>query len=368
MAAYGPYMREIEEWAGLFEEVVIAAPCRSGAGPADCAKVRAGNVWVAPVPELGGRTMARRLELLGGLPRMLWALAKTMRGADAIHVRCPGNVGLVGAVLAPLFSERVIAKYAGQWGGKDGEAWTYRLQKAILRSRWWRGPVIVYGDWPGEPSHVVPFFNSSLTGSQMDRAKRAAASERLEGPRRVLFVGRLSHEKRAETLIRACAQLRREGLPLHCEVVGEGPERERLEDLVRELGLGGQVALLGGLGFEGVLAAYERADLLVLPSETEGWPKVLAEAMAFGVPCVATDRGLNPWMLGEGRGLTARFDDVGGFAEAIRTILTEDDETRRRRREACARFGQQYTIEGVRQGLKEIMERWWGVELRRTET
>jgi glycosyltransferase involved in cell wall biosynthesis len=353
----------MEEWASLFQQVQIAAPCREVGAPADSAEIRAKHVRISPLPELGGRKWQDKAGLVVSLPMLCWALIEAMRGAEAIHVRCPGNVGLMSAALAPLFSRRLIAKYAGQWRGYRGEPWSYRAQRWILRSRWWKGPVVVYGEWPGEPEHVVPFFNSALTEGQMDRARLAASHGRRGGLWQILFVGRLSAAKQAETVIRACGRLSTDGLQLRCELIGEGPELGRLRALVHELGLERTIRLQGGASFEGVLEAYEKADLLVLPSETEGWPKVLAEAMAFGVPCVATDRGLNPWMLGEGRGLTAKFGDVEGFAAAIRTILTEDEDARRRRRAACAEFGQRYSIDDVREGLRGIMERAWGVKL-----
>ncbi len=55
------------------------------------------------------------------LPPMIWQLIACLRRADAVHVRCPGNLGLLGVLIAPLFSRRLIAKYAGQWTGYPGK-------------------------------------------------------------------------------------------------------------------------------------------------------------------------------------------------------------------------------------------------------
>src|SRR5450759_4705273 len=115
--AYGPYAREIDVWADLFPKVVIAAPLRHGSPPADCLAFTRSNISVFPVKETGGQSLKAKLVQVVCLPALIASLCKAMHKADAIHVRCPGNLGLLGVVLAPLFSRRLVAKYAGQWSG-----------------------------------------------------------------------------------------------------------------------------------------------------------------------------------------------------------------------------------------------------------
>lgn len=361
--SYAPYVLEMEIWARLFTRLTIAAPLRESAPPGDCPPFLAGNIEVYPMRETGGRGLGAKLLQLILAPGLALRLARQMTRHDAVHVRCPGNLGLLGALLAPLFARRMIAKYAGQWDGYPGEAWSCRLQRRLLGSRWWRGPALVYGEWPGAAPHITPFFNSAMTRAQMEPAALAALRPRGgDGPRRLLFVGRLSKAKGADLAIECCKLLRAQGCEAELDIIGEGPERQNLEAMAEQPALRGHVRLHGGLGFEEVLRFYETADVLLLPSETEGWPKALAEAMAFGVPCVAADRGLNPWMLGEGRGLTAPRE-AAAFAEAARRLLEEPREERERRRRACAAWGQRLSLEDVEEGLRAVMERAWGVRL-----
>jgi len=281
---------------------------------------------------------------------MVAALAAALRKADAIHVRCPGNLGLLGAVLAPLFSRRLIAKYAGQWSGFPGEARTVRLQRALLRSRWWRGPVTVYGSWPGQPPRIVPFFTSVLDREQVERARRAAAARKPTTRPRVLFVGRLSRAKNVDVLLEALDHV---GLP--CTVVGDGPERVALE--VQAARLGVEAVFAGAVDFERVLGFYESHDVLVLASETEGWPKAIVEAMAFGLVCIGSERGLMPQILGEGRGLVVPPRDVETLAEALRRAA--DPAVAAPMRERAAVFGQSYSLEDLREALRSLLtERW----------
>lgn len=355
--AYGPYAREIDQWADLFSDVEIASPCRSTAPPGDCLPFERANISILPQREAGGETLAAKLGLVASIPAMTIGLAKAMRRADAIHVRCPGNLGLIGALLAPLFSRRLIAKYAAQWNGGPGEPFSARVQRAILRSRWWKGPVTVYGAWPDSPRHVIPFFTSLLTAEQLERARASAARERRGPGLRVLYTGRLSKAKNVDVLLHAAARVRAAGHEVSIVVVGEGPERTGLEQLAASLGISQDVAFTGGLPFEAVIAHLEAADVLVLASETEGWPKSIAEGMAFGLACIGSNIGFVPQML-EGRGFTVAPRDEAALTAALLKVAESPDRLASMRLGASA-WAQRYSLEGLKDALGELMNHWW---------
>lgn len=99
---------------------------------------------------------------------------------------------------------------------------------------------------------------------------------------RILTVGRLHAVKDHAFLVRACSELAARGVQFWCDIAGGGPERERLERLICRYGLSGQVSLLGHVAHEETNALYDRADLIVITSRSEGIPLVLMEAMARG--------------------------------------------------------------------------------------
>ena len=136
--AYTGYAREIDAWAELFREVVIAAPCSDRPPAADCAPFARENVSVSPQRLTGGTSLGSRCGQLLSAPFLCLRLARVLRRSDCVHVRLPGNLGFLGSVLAPLCTKRMIAKYAGQWCSFAGEPVSWRLQKAVLRSKWWR--------------------------------------------------------------------------------------------------------------------------------------------------------------------------------------------------------------------------------------
>lgn len=360
--AYAPYAREIEIWADMFDELLIAAPCREELPPGDCAAFRFRNVHVIPQRELGGETLLSKIKLVCTLPLMTWDLCKALRQGDAVHVRCPGNLGLLGTLLAPLFSKHLVAKFAGQWSASAGEPWSTRFQRFLLSSSWWGGPVTVYGRWPGQPAHVVPFFSAAFTDEQVKRGRRALENRTHEKLRHVLFVGRLSRAKNVDVLLQSLAQLRGEGVAFSATIAGEGPERPALERLTADLGLADCVEFTGGVSADHVVELLERSGILVLASQTEGWPKAIVEAMAFGLVVIGSQVGLIPEILGEGRGLTVPPEDVEALTDALRNVLRAPDKFVEMRARSSAWAGG-YSVEALGNALRSLLAQSWGMTL-----
>lgn len=359
--AYGPYAREIDLWAELFPQVVIASPCRVSTPPGDCLPFARPNIRMAPQKEAGGTTRLAKLSLLTAIPSWIWRLSREMIAADAVHVRCPGNIGLVAAVLAPLLSRRIVAKYAGSWGGSAREPSSFRLQRRILGSRWWRGPVTVYGRWPNQRPHVTPFFTSLLTSEQIERGRRAAARP-LSAPLRILYTGRLTRPKNVHVLLEAVQTVRREGLEISCTIVGDGPELEALKQLSQNLDLGQSVTFTGGLSFDEVIPHLENSQVLVLVSDSEGWGKSIAEAMAFGLVCVGSNCGFLAEMLGDGRGITVPPREAPALAAALSAVARHPEGYEEMRRQAFD-WAARFSLEGLKDALRTLLESRWGVRI-----
>ena len=139
-------------------------------------------------------------------------------------------------------------------------------------------------------------------------------------PRRLLFVGSLEQPyKGADVLLRALARLEDS---VRLTVVGDGACRPALERLAADLGVAARVSFVGKVpAGEAVRARMDDADLFVLPSRTEGLPRVLIEAMARGLPCIATPVGGIPELLSSDD-LVPVGDDVA-LAARIRQVLDD---------------------------------------------
>ncbi|HWD76101.1 MAG TPA: glycosyltransferase [Solirubrobacteraceae bacterium] len=107
-------------------------------------------------------------------------------------------------------------------------------------------------------------------------------------PLRVLTIGRLVPDKGQMLLLRAVAQLRDAGVAVTLTLIGDGPDRAALERATRRLNLEACVEFTGSLGQSDVAERFQSADVFCLPSFAEGLPVVLMEAMARGLPVIAT--------------------------------------------------------------------------------
>ncbi len=361
--AYGPYTREIDIWADLFPQVVIASPCRDERPPGDCVPFTRPNISIAPQREAGGDNPLAKLKQVVLLPVMIRDLCRTMRTADAIHVRFPGNLGLLGALLAPLYSRHLVAKFAGQWNGYPGERLALRLQRGVLRSWWWHGPVTVYGQWPNEPPQIVPFFTSMMTEDMVARAAVVAQTKEIKQPLRVLFSGRLAREKRVDALLEAVKIMADRGISLEVVVVGGGVEDAVLRQQTEKLGLQEIVKFAGSLPFEESLKWYEWAHCLVLPSaNSEGWPKVIAEGMCYGLVCIGVDHGQVPLMLRD-RGILLNSGTPQEIAAALQLVAQRPGDFNDMRRNASM-WARQYSLEGLGEALRDLLNHRWGVLLK----
>jgi glycosyltransferase involved in cell wall biosynthesis len=147
-------------------------------------------------------------------------------------------------------------------------------------------------------------------------------------PYKILFVGQFEEYKGIEYLIRAIALLKNEKIDLRLMLIGTGPLKHQLCQLVQRLGLKEEIEWCGYVQHgTGLMALYRQADLFVLPSVSgEGTPKVLMEAMSQGVPVIATDVGNSRNLLKNGHyGLVLPPADDKALFSAIHKLLAKPD-------------------------------------------
>lgn len=174
----------------------------------------------------------------------------------------------------------------------------------------------------------------------------------------LLSVGRLVEKKGFDDLIAVCLELARSGRRFQCRIIGDGPERVKLAEMIEAFQLQDRVTLMDPRPRRDILTAYGRADMfLLLPNVTaagdrDGIPNVLIEAMASGLPVVTTEVGGIPELITKGvDGFIGRPRDVKGITAMVVELL--DDRPRRLALGVAARR----TIEqrfDARQGVERL--------------
>ena len=170
------------------------------------------------------------------------------------------------------------------------------------------------------------------------------------------IVGRLDAMKDHQTFLRAAAEISHASKEVRFVCVGGGDAtyQAELRDIAADLGLGERVAWVGSM--HAVEAAYNAIDILVCSSSGESFPNVVAEAMACGVPCVATDVGASSYIVGA-TGSVVPAKDPQALAEAALSILAWPPDRRRQMKEdARQRILENFSIGRLVARTLEVLE------------
>ncbi len=159
----------------------------------------------------------------------------------------------------------------------------------------------------------------------------------------IVAVGRLTAVKGHDILINALAQVREHVPDANLVIAGEGEARQELEELARKLGMQDAVVFAGYVSREEIRELLNHARVFALPSLSEGMPLALLEAMAAGVPAVASRVGGVPEVVEPDAGILVPPNDAAALSEALTRVLTDAALTRRLRRSGKAR-AQDYPI------------------------
>ena len=200
--------------------------------------------------------------------------------------------------------------------------------------------------------------------SQAERFALRTKLQIADTDRILLIVGRLSKEKDHFTLLQAVADLvKRKIHPLHLLIVGEGPERPRIEAKIRELSLTNAVTLIGQV--RSAEPYYAIADVCVLSSLSEGSPNALLEGMATKAPLVATRVGGIPEIVSDKESaLLIEPRTTRAMAEAINEVLSSEELRQRLTRNAYALILQNYTPDYRTQKLVDVYSSLTGTTTR----
>lgn len=250
------------------------------------------------------------------------ALLPLAARADVIHVHS-AKAGFLGRFAAALRRRRencVFSPHGWSWWAASGREAALYVRLERLAARWCRTIVTLSGQereaglraGVGRPEQYVVVPN----GVDLDRYRVPRAPVR----GRILMVGRLAPPKRPDLALRALAELRTRIPEAELVLVGDGPLRPNAEALASELGLGESVSFLGKR--DDVAPLLAETDCALLASDYEGCPLAVIEAMAAGVPVVATGVGGVPELVERGRtGIVTAPGDAAALAAGLEEVL-----------------------------------------------
>ena len=327
IVGWGPTIKEVNWLARAFDSVTHLACFHNTPAPESALPYDTDKVHFVPVPPAGGLTLRDKLRVLLIAPNYISTILKNISDADVIQVRSPGALGLYAMVILGLRQGKMRwTKYAGNWSEKNNMPPSFAFQHWWLKNGFTHGPVTVNGKWPDSSEHIYSFKNPSLSIEDISDARRFCTEKQLSSPIRLIFVGRLESTKGVDSCLDIIHKLRTKFI-VNLEILGDGSELNNLKTRCTSLEIEPYVTFHGWVPHDEVKRHLAEAHFILLPSASEGWPKVLSEAMAYGVVPVASNISAIPQILEETRaGFALPSTDVNQFADTI--IKTVQDPLR----------------------------------------
>ena len=296
---YSPYEKEMQLWAKHSTEIQFCCPIWKESKGLLVSKVGFPMERPIELKEFDVKSVVRIFKAISSSIYNLKLLYKSFNQAEHIHLRCPGNIALLACFVQILFpNKKKTAKYAGNWDPKSKQPLSYKLQKWILSNTFLTKniQVLVYGEWEKRSKNIKPFFTATYTDKEIKETLVRSLEETIQ----FLFVGMLSKGKQPLYVAKLIKELVNKGHNVQLQYFGDGLLRDEIQDFIENNNLQNRIKLKGNQYKEALETAYQTSHFLVLPSLSEGWPKVVAEAMFWGCVPVVSSVSCVPYMIDNG--------------------------------------------------------------------
>ncbi len=324
------------------------------------------SLTVVPVPKPAGTGWRRKLDVVRSSPALVRTLRSAYRKADVVHTPLPGDIPLVGFVVALFSGKRTIARYGGSWRPTAETTFMNRVTRQLMRFAAHGSNVMLATGDPADvdESRVQAIFSTALSEAEL-ATLGAPASRAPLLPARAVYAGRLSPEKGLLVLIEALVRLRARGAPMpRVTIAGEGPQRAALEAAARSGRVAEAITFAGQLDRRALSSAFADADFCVQPSLTEGFSKAWLDAFAHGVPVLASDVGAAGAVIGRSgeRGWLVPPGDPEALSRALERVTAEGRDWTHLRA-ACRTFVEGRTLEAWTREIGRLCVERMGLRL-----
>ena len=236
-------------------------------------------------PRVGGSNIISKLNILLHYPIMIIQLTSLLLNHNKVHVRAPSHPAFIAMVLSFFFrKKRFWFKYAGSW--IDPASKFYEFQRFFLKKLGRNSVITVNGKWPENNGNIISFENPCIEQFERQSGFNALTKKELKGKVNFCFVGALNKHKGVHLIIDALKEIGENNKIGTIHFIGDGSDRKEFEIKSNEVAV--RTIFHGILHKDEINKIYEQSHFIILPSKSEGFPKVIGEAMNFGcIPIVS---------------------------------------------------------------------------------
>lgn len=357
----GGFPFQMEAISELFNQTVVVVPCETVAA-AGLTPLKGPGMRVVALSTPIGRGLKRKL----GFPfwliengKVIW---REVRRADAVHTPIPGDVGTIGMLFAVLQRKPLFVRHCGNW-----------LVQRTMAERFWKWSMEFFGggqnvmfatgggaEGPSKTNANVKWiFSTSLRRAQMDGVSPKVLPS--DGCVRVIIACRQEERKGTDVVIDSMPSILKAFPNATVDVVGDGTLLPKLKQRAAELGVSGQINFHGKLEHSKVLELLGQSHLFCYPTTaSEGFPKVVLEALATGLPVITTKVSVLPQLIGLGSGILLEEPSPAAMAAAVKEICSDRAKYRLMSTTAIE-TAREYTLENWRDQIGMALRKAWKV-------
>ncbi len=354
IVGWGPTISEINHLAQDFDEIYHIAFLHPGTPPPSSLPYISSKIKFVPLKPVGGKGIGAKLKILWNIPIILGTVRKTLKLADVFQLRTPTGIGVFLIPYLTLFSNKKgWYKYAGNWN-QDNPPLGYALQRWMLKNQ--NRKVTINGSWPKQPKHCVTFENPCLTEKEREEGLQIANSKSFAHPFTFCFVGRLEDAKGVQRIIDAFGALGNFEKVKTIHFIGNGEKMDYYKKQCDAFGL--PAVFHGFLERKEVFEVYKKSQFLMLPSTaSEGFPKVIAEAMNFGCVPIVSDVSSIGQYINPNNGFIVNPCTVKEFKQLLDQLIVMDAASLKIKAIESYQVAKDFTFENYQYRIKsEILE------------
>ncbi|RMH18303.1 MAG: glycosyltransferase, partial [Gammaproteobacteria bacterium] len=337
----------------IFEEIWHVAVFKEEPAPPSALPYTSDRIHFVPIKPFGGSSFREKVSIFTQAPSVLKVVRETLKKVDLFQFRAPTGIGVWLIPWLSWFSGKPgWFKYAGNWAQAHPPP-GYRWQRFFLQNLQ-RKKVTINGRWPKQPKHCLSFENPCLTQADRETGAKVLREKKFQPPWKLCFVGRLETAKGVGRILEALRAFPNPETIGSIHFVGDGPERVNFEKEAASLPM--DVQFHGFLPREEVFQIYRQCHFFLLPTDSEGFPKVVAEAANFGCIPVVTSVSSIPHYIRHGKN-GFLWDPVMDFSISFRSVFEGDTRHYSNIGKRAYALAEKFTFERYHQRIvKEILE------------